>query len=233
MHAVILAAGRGTRLGSAVPKTLSRLATGETILGRQLTELARHLPIGDVMVVVGYGAQVVMENFSDATYVYNPSFLQENTARSLLRALRRLDDDVVMLNGDLVFRSGSLDALVKCPTSAMLVNRATVGEEEMKYRLDESGHVAAVSKQLADGAGEAVGANLITHTDLPMLVHALEQCAIGDYFERGFELAIADGLRFVPVLLGADDCVEIDFPEDLARSGELLRRWGDAPLTRR
>ncbi len=43
MHAVILAAGVGTRLGRPFPKSLSILPTGEKILGRQI-RLLREVP---------------------------------------------------------------------------------------------------------------------------------------------------------------------------------------------
>jgi choline kinase len=228
MRAIVLAAGRGTRLNSAIPKTLTRLASGETILGRQLAELEHHMRIDEVLVVVGYGCQLVMENFPGATYVYNPSYASENTAKSMARALSRLDDDVITLNGDLVFRSGMLDQLIACPTSGAAVNRAPVGDEEMKYVVAPSGHITAISKQVSGGAGEAVGANLIRRHDVPNVLRGLQACADLDYFERGFELAIGSGVRFAPVVIGDDDCVEIDFPGDLIRSGELLRRWGDA-----
>src|SRR5262249_5699518 len=135
MRAAILAAGRGSRLGSVIPKALSRLANGQTILGRQLQELGRHLPVEHVFVVIGYGCQIMMNAYPDPTFVFNPAFADENTAGSLRRVLRRIDDDVLILNGDLVFRRGALEPLLRSPESAMLVVEGPVGDEEMKYRL--------------------------------------------------------------------------------------------------
>ncbi|HEY5938778.1 MAG TPA: NTP transferase domain-containing protein [Kofleriaceae bacterium] len=227
MKAVILAAGRGIRLGSVIPKTLTRLCTGEPILGRLLTEVARHVRLEDVFVVVGFGSQLVMEAFPDVTFVYNKDFASTNTAASMLLALQRIDDDVLTLNGDLVLRAGLLEKLVRSPTSAMQVTRSIVGDEEVKYLLDETGYISAVSKELRGGIGEAVGANLIRHRDLAAVIAGLQQCEPHDYFERGFEVALgtATPVRFAPVFADANDCVEVDFPADLVRSGELLRSW--------
>ena len=225
MKAVILAAGRGSRLRSVVPKTLTRLSTDETILGRLLSELPDHMRIHDVLVVVGYGAQLVMDTYPDVTFVYNPAFATTNTASSLLRALQRVDDDVITLNGDLVLRPGLLGRLVSAGRSGMLVTTGSVADEEMKYQLDADGCICAVSKEVRGGLGEAVGANVIARADIPRVIEGLRRCTDRDYFERGFEHAIAAGVRFVPIHADANDCIEVDFPADLSRSAELLRSW--------
>ena len=46
MHAVILAAGMGTRLGGQVPKSLSSIHDGMTLLGNQVQILDRLLGLG-------------------------------------------------------------------------------------------------------------------------------------------------------------------------------------------
>ena len=43
MKAIILAAGKGTRLGMPHPKCLTTLKTGETILGRQIQALSKYI----------------------------------------------------------------------------------------------------------------------------------------------------------------------------------------------
>jgi choline kinase len=105
--------------------------------------------------------------------------------------------------------------------SAIAVNTATVGEEEIKYTVAEDGTVWELSKQVRNALGEAVGVNLVSASDKPLLIARLEQCADQDYFERGLELAIQqDGVKVTPVDISDLFAVEVDFAEDLERAIE-------------
>lgn len=228
MKAVILAAGLGSRLDSSDehdPKALTRLDNGKTLLGFQLDALAPYLPLDQVFLVVGYQKEKIMEAFPDLTYIYNPLFKEENTAKSLLRALKKIDDDVLWLNGDVVFRNCIVGRLMQMKRTAMIVNQASVGEEEVKYRTDDQGRILEVSKQVLQPEGEALGINFFTKKDLGKLKECLAACLVKDYFEKGIEYGIQEGQEVWSCVVEAADCAEIDFPEDLVRANQLLKQW--------
>ena|SRR5436190_1103530 len=107
MKVVILAAGIGSRLDGTQahrPKALTQLINGKSILQFQLDALSAYLSLDQVFIIVGYQKEVIMSAFPDLMYIYNPLFERENTAKSLLRALKKIDEDVLWLNGDVVFR---------------------------------------------------------------------------------------------------------------------------------
>ncbi len=60
---------------------------------------------------------------------------------------------------------------------------------------------------------------------VPELVKYLEICDPDDYFEKGIELAIQQGLAVGYVVVGQNDCVEVDFPEDIDKANRLLALW--------
>jgi choline kinase len=94
-----------------------------------------------------------------------------------------------------------------------------VGDEEVKYTVDDRGFVRELSKTVAGGLGEAVGINLIGGKDKPALIRELDACEDQDYFERGIELAIAhDGIEVTPVDISDLFAVEVDFEGDLERA---------------
>ncbi|MFN0280651.1 MAG: NTP transferase domain-containing protein [Kineosporiaceae bacterium] len=226
VQAVLLAAGMGTRLGRPLPKPLTRLSDGRTIMQQQMDNL--RAAFGDdhrVLVVVGFKHDIVMESFPDVAYAYNESYDQTNTNRSLLKALRITTpgQGVLWMNGDVVFDPailGALEPSIEADRTAVCVNTAATADEEVKYTVDARGLVREMSKSVgADALGEAIGINYVAGRDKALLVEHLAACEDQDYFERGLETAISvGGLEVVPVDITAHFAVEVDFPDDLDRA---------------
>jgi len=224
VQVTILAAGMGTRLGRPFPKPLTRLASGQTIMEQQVDNIKS--VFGEdvrIMIVVGFKNDSVMEHQPDAVFVYNELYDQTNTSKSLLKALRASHEgSVIWMNGDVVFDKVILERLtpfIVSGRSAVAVNTSAVAEEEVKYTVDDRGHVKELSKTVVGGLGEAVGINLIGGKDKVALIRQLEACEDQDYFERGIELAIAkDGVEVTPVDISDLFAVEVDFEGDLERA---------------
>ena len=228
IQAVILAAGMGTRLGRPFPKPLTPLSDGRTIMEQQIDNL-RQIFGADVRIttVVGFKLDLILEAFPDVTYIYNEAYDQTNTNRSLLKALRlSTEGGVLWMNGDVVFDPQVLEKvsdLMEADTSFICVDTAVVGDEEVKYTVDDDGYVDELSKQVVNARGEAVGINFVSASDKPTLIDRLSECSDADYFERGIELAIShDSMRVMPVEIGEFFAVEVDFEEDLTRANEYL-----------
>lgn len=226
MKGVILAAGKGSRLGdNDLPKPLTVLENGQSILGMQIAYLRPFLSIDSIFVVIGYHKEMILDQFPELTFVYNPHFAEQNTSKSLLRALNKIQDDVLWINGDVVFHSSLLPQLFAQKQSCMVVNQAGVDEEEVKYKTDGKGLILEVSKQVENAEGEALGINFFKKKDLPLLLEGLEHCAPTDYFEKGIEYAIQKGAKVRAYPVAENLCTEIDFPEDLVRANQLIKSW--------
>jgi choline kinase len=224
----ILAAGMGTRLGRPFPKPLTELANGKSIMAQQIDNLrgvfGRDLRI---TVVVGFKHDLIMERFPDVLFAYNESYDQTNTSKSLLRALGvSHEGGVLWLNGDVVFDARILDKLrplIEAEQSFVCVNTDDVGDEEIKYTVDDAGFIRELSKSVGNPLGEAVGINFVASADKPVLIEHLERCADQDYFERGIETAVdTAGLRLRPVDISEFYAVEVDSKEDLERANTVI-----------
>ncbi|MEI7630656.1 MAG: NTP transferase domain-containing protein [Actinomycetes bacterium] len=228
VHTVILAAGMGTRLGKPWPKPLTPLIDGRTIMRQQLDNLTT--VFGDnlrVTTVVGFKLELILEAFPNVSYIYNESYDQTNTNRSLLKALRLAPPGgVLWMNGDVVFDSEVLvraQELIDTDQSFICVNTSAVGDEEVKYTIDDHGFVALLSKQVNNALGEAVGINYVSGSDRANLILGLAACEDSDYFERGIEITIAqDGTKVIPLDITDLFAVEVDFEEDLSRANAHL-----------
>lgn len=224
LQTVILAAGMGSRLGRSLPKPLTELSDGRTIMRQQHDNI--FAAFGDdakITTVVGYRAETIVEAFPAADYVYNERYDQTNTSKSLLRALAATGKaGVLWMNGDVVFDPrilGRAIALIERDQSFVTVNTAKVSDEEVKYTVDAAGHIDELSKTVSNGIGEAVGINYISARDKKTFMRQLARVGDQDYFERGLELAIReDGLRLAPMDISDLYAVEVDFAEDLERA---------------
>lgn len=224
LQTVILAAGMGSRLGRSLPKPLTELSDGRSIMQQQHDNIrAAFGKAARITTVVGYRAETIVEAFPDADYVYNDRYDQTNTSKSLLRALAATGKNgVLWMNGDVVFDPrvlGRAIALIDAERSFVTVNTAKVSDEEVKYTVDSAGYINELSKTVTGGIGEAVGINYISAADKRAFMRQLSRVDDQDYFERGLELAIAeDGVRLQPLDISDLYAVEVDFAEDLERA---------------
>lgn len=217
MRAVILAAGIGSRLGMSGPKPLAVLAGGKTIFDYQIERIARFVSRDRICVVVGYKSEMIMGQHPELYYIHNEAYAETNTGKSLLRALDEIDDDdILWLNGDIVFDEQLLSKLVRAKTSCVLVDSKKCGEEEVKYDTDSEGYIRSISKGVSPAKGEALGINFVTRKDLPLLKKHLALITDQDYFEKAIENMIGqDRVQVQPVNSDGLFCHEVDFPEDL------------------
>jgi len=221
---VILAAGMGSRLGRSLPKPLTELNDGRTIMQQQFDNIAHAFgKAAKVTIVVGYKLEHIIEAFPQASFVYNEEYDQTNTSKSLLRALQASKSGgVLWMNGDVVFDPAILDraaAMMARDQSFVTVNTDKVSDEEVKYTTSAEGYIKELSKTVKGGLGEAVGINYVSSADKATLIRQLSKVADQDYFERGIELAIEQNRMLVePVNISDFYAVEVDFAEDLERA---------------
>ena len=122
LSVVVLAAGKGTRMRSAVPKVLHPLA-GRPLLAHVL-ETARSLRAERVIVVYGHGGQAVPESFPDSGVDFVLQDPQHGTGHALMQALPHLPSagTTLVLYGDVpLIRPATLQQLLSEPEALWLL----------------------------------------------------------------------------------------------------------------
>lgn len=226
IEAVILAAGIGQRLDASpehLPKALTILPGGESILGRMLALLKKE--VDAIRIVVGYRWEMIQEAFPHIPLILNPQFQETNTAKSLLLGLQGLEKDLLFLNGDLVFQKNILQALLDQPNTAMIVNQIHPDNEAVKYYTGASNHILRIGKQLKRAEGESLGMHFFRQRDVHLLKKHLGFASESDFFEVAIQGCIEEGLRIQPVYVEENSCIEIDFPQDLQKANALVQQW--------
>ena len=120
MKVLILNSGIGSRMGvitSKHPKCMTEISAHETILSRQLKQIVE-AGIEDVILTTGYYDSVLVKYCQSLelpirfTFVKNPEYDQTNYIYSIYCARTYLDDDIILLHGDLVLENEVFDRVV-------------------------------------------------------------------------------------------------------------------------
>jgi len=120
MKAVIIAAGKGSRLGAFtqnLPKCLAVVADGESLFERQL-EAFRQCGISDFVVIRGY--QGHQFTHPDIRYYWNYDFESGNILDSLMCAEGELDGDVLVSYSDIWFEPSVPKVLLQSKADIVL-----------------------------------------------------------------------------------------------------------------
>lgn len=227
MKALILNSGLGSRMGvltSEHPKCMTEISAHETILSRQL-KLIAEAGIEEVVITTGYydGVLVNYCNSLDLplhfTFVKNPIYDQTNYIYSIYCARECLDDDIILMHGDLVFEGEVFDRVVASPVSCMTVSSTLpLPEKDFKAKVVD-GKIMAVGVDIFNEAMEAQALYKLYKDDWKVWLDKIVEFCEGDrrkvYAENALnELNGAANISALDVenLL----CSEIDNPEDLA-----------------
>lgn len=229
-RAIVLAAGRGTRLAGQfgdIPKCLLGLGR-VTLLERQLASL-RLAGVRDITVVTGYQAARVAERCRGlADVLENERFAETNSLYSLWMARALLKDGFVVLNGDVLFHPQLIEDLLSSRhEDALLVafrdgGTAPFGDEEMKVKV-RGGRVVDIAKTLdaSDTDGENVGIARFSPAGAALLVEVMDDLVsrgrIREWAPRAFQ-AFAARRPLHAVGTRGFPWIEIDFPDDYQRA---------------
>ena len=234
MKALILNSGLGSRMGALTsehPKCMTEISPDETILLRQLKLLAG-AGITDVVITTGYYDDVLIQYCNSLglplryTFVKNPVYDKTNYIYSIYCAREYLDDDLILMHGDLVFEDKVLEKVLACETSCMTVSSTLpLPEKDFKARV-AGGKVMAVGVDIFDDAMEAQALYRLKREDWKVWLDRIaEFCESGNtkvYAENA--LNSLNGAANISALDVRDLlCAEVDNPEDLATVSARLK----------
>lgn len=226
MKALILNSGMGKRMGALTkehPKCMTEIGEGETILSRQL-KLLQAKGISDVVMTTGLFDKILVDYCYSLnlkiqyTFVNNPIYDETNYIYSIYLAKDYLDDDIVLMHGDLVFEDAVLEDIVREENSCMTVSTLLpLPDKDFKAVID-NGLIEKVGIEYFENAVAAQPLYKINRKDwriwLDRIISFCEQGQVNCYAENAFN-EISDRCHIYPKDFTNRLCAEIDTPEDL------------------
>lgn len=233
MKALILNSGLGHRMGvltSEHPKCMTEISNTETILSRQL-KLLVDAGVNDVVMTTGYFDKVLIDYCNalklplNIIFVNNPLYAETNYIYSIYCAKDCLDDDIVLMHGDLVFEYSVLEEMLAFDGSCMKVSSTIALPEKDFKAVIHNGMVEKVGVEFFNEAMEAQALYKMTKKDWNTWLGKIVEFCENDNRKVYAEAALND-------LNGACNihafdvknrlCSEIDTPEDLKMVSEKL-----------
>ena len=234
MKALILNSGMGSRMGvltSEHPKCMTEISLHETILSRQLKQIA-DAGIEEVIITTGLFDGILVKYCNSLalplhiTFVKNPCYKETNYIYSIYCAREYLDDDIILMHGDLVFENTVIDAVVSSEKSCMVVSSTLpLSEKDFKAVVQRS----IIKKIGIEFFNDAMSAQPLYKLNKEIwniwLINIIKYCESGKikcYAENAFN-ELAETCIIYPLDVKNQLCSEIDNREDLAVVSQKLQ----------
>ncbi|NLC59950.1 MAG: bifunctional UDP-N-acetylglucosamine diphosphorylase/glucosamine-1-phosphate N-acetyltransferase GlmU [Gammaproteobacteria bacterium] len=236
LHVIILAAGEGKRMRSALPKVLQKIA-GRPMLAHVINA-ARELEPAAIHIVYGHGGDQVRAAFEgEPDLIWAEQAERLGTGHAVQQALAGVPDgaEVLVLYGDVpLITAASLRRLITGEREARLAVLVAELEDPGGYGRvvrDPEGHVAAIVEE-KDASIEQRAINIINTGILAAESTALKRWlgavsndnAQGEYYLTDvFELAASEYSPAEIVMIG--DPMEAEGANDPWQLAQLERAW--------
>ena len=228
MKALILAAGRGTRISRYLegnPKCTVNI--GGTTLIRYTVELLRSYGIEDIAISVGYRKQAIFDALEGlpVRYFENPFFDVTNSIASAWFAKEFLaDDDLLIMNGDVYLDRAMIPLVLEsAPQKTPLLFADDTRKEEADYKfMYRDGILLKYGKELAgdDITGEYIGVARLAKEFLPHFTEKLTEMIDAQQHSVWWEnvlYALSDEKNVYVEGIGNNFWAEVDYVEDYER----------------
>lgn len=226
MKALILAAGRGTRISrylSGNPKCTVDIG-GEKLIQYTVSTLLRK-GVSEIALVLGYRQEVIREALREypVTFFENPFFDVTNSIASCWFARDFLaGDDLLIMNGDVFLEEALIDRVLACAASPVLFADPRRREEADYKFCYADGVLLKYGKELTgeDVTGEYVGLARLSRDFLPRFLAQMNRMIARQQHSVWWENVLYELSGQMPILVeevGNHFWAEVDYVEDYNR----------------
>lgn len=238
MHAIILSAGRGSRLlplTSDLPKCLLPIGV-TTVLGLQLDTLFK-LGVKTATVVTGFNEHLVRDEVESrqtgpvVKLLYNPFFQVADNLASCWMVRESMETDFLIINGDTLFSPNLLEKVLSAPAENITVTidqKNYYDGDDMKVSLNGS-QLTSIGKTLLAGEtnGESIGMLRFMNEGPSVFRQELERLIKLEAGTKNWYLSAIDSLAKSGVVIDTTNIkgskwAELDTPEDFEICREIF-----------
>ena len=235
VRAVVLAAGRGVRMGGGlVPKTLLPMGDEDPLLAYILRGL-HSAGVSDLMIVTGHGRthieDYVNENWGGdkPAFVFNARYASWGNFHSVRVALDQSPGhEVLVVNSDVVVTPEVYSRVIAGDGDLVLAvqKKTRLDDEDMRVQLDRR-VVKAIGKQIPMGLshGEFAGVSLLRPDAARAYLHVAtnnEWRSVTDVYYEDVYAAMIPSVRVTAATVGESEYAEVDEPSNVPDAIEVI-----------
>lgn len=239
MKALIFNSGIGKRMGELTahcPKSMVHLYNDETIFERQI-RLLQEAGITEVVITTGPYPEMLKDICAKPCYrnmhfvfPHNEIYDASNYIYSMYKAREYLNDDILIMHGDLVFDRKLIPSLLKNrePNTCLINKYKPLPEKDFKGRIVDN-ELREVGINIFDKDCFAFQplyklSKKVIKTWLDNVVRFVENNSINVYAENAFN-EVSKGLGIRPVSYANHFIDEVDNKDDLTRVNKEIEQW--------
>ena len=235
MKAIILSAGMGTRLLPLtydMPKALIEIADAPLLIHTLFT--LDRVGVSDITIVIGYYADKIREEIASytsttlsnlkITYIENSLYQTTGDAFSLWLAKNELKNDVIIIDGDLLFTEEMIQRLKDMPEGVYLaIDKKRVSEKETGVKMASSSSnkiIDIIRCAIAQGVdGRYIGIVRVSGDSLSIFKDQLnvlmKSSSKSTVYSQAILMMIEEGYEVYGIDMSDLPWTEIDTLEDL------------------
>ena len=230
MDAIILAAGKGTRLLPHTKDTPQCLLPvgGKPMLQHQ-AEALKKAGIKGITVIGGYLAAKV-ETYAKSLglhFILHPFFDVSGNALTLWSAKEEMKQGCIFLYSDIIFEETIIRDLLKEKGDIILLIAKDNLRDESEKVVEGDGKIISISKDNKKGQnGEFTGIVSLSKKGASQLIEALGELAktsINVSMIEVFSAMLAKGIEIKACDVKKAHYVDVDFPQDVEKAEKMLR----------
>lgn len=189
MKAIILAAGKGSRLSPMTllkPKPLLKI-NGKTIL-ENMIKCLKNGGVKDITVVTGYKNEMFNPYKKRLGFkkVISKNFETTNSANSLKLVIDNIDTDTLIMNGDLYIKNDFIRYIRKNVSQFMAQHLEKTNHPTWQYIIDDNNKLIGIEENSMGGLCET-GIAYITQKDLKIIKQELKKLNDKLYWEYAIQ----------------------------------------------
>jgi len=224
MKAVILAAGEGKRLRpftETMPKVMLPVANKPII--EHVFDAVKNSGIDEIIVIVGYKKEVIMDFFKDykgikITYVTQEK--QLGTAHALLQAKNKVKENFIVLAGDNIIDKKSIQKLIQDKSEYSILIKEHPHPSKYGAVFLDKNNLKEIVEKPKDDSGKYISTGIYK---LPKTffkkIEQLSKQGVHD-ISSAIQSLIKDGVQINTIL--AESWMDIVYPWDLIQVNETL-----------
>lgn len=232
MKAVILNSGVGKRLGNITkdkPKCMVKIGSKESILSNQLRILSKY-DINDILITTGPFEEKLIKYCDDLqipgkiSYINNDLYKETNYIYSIYLARNELNEDIILMHGDLVFEDEVFRLLIESKHSKMIVDSTIeLPKDDFKAVIKDK-KIDKIGISYFDGAVSSQPLYFLKKEDLNVWIRQIvsfiennnKRCYAEDAFNE-----ISNLCNIYPLDIKGLLCCEVDTEDDLKKVRSL------------